>query len=80
LYRESFFTTFPTFQTSSNWLLRNYQEQPKRQKSLKETLEEINRNNEKMTVTITKLETAIDRQTKVTEKLLEWLQNAPSKH
>ncbi|AUB36488.1 hypothetical protein COO91_02400 [Nostoc flagelliforme CCNUN1] len=64
---------------STNWLLRNYQESPKRPKSLKETVEELNKNQIKMADTITKLNTAIDKQTKVTEKLLEWLQNAPNK-
>ncbi|WP_228013555.1 hypothetical protein [Nostoc edaphicum] len=64
---------------STNWLLRNYQEYPKRQKSLKETIEILNRNHEKMSATIDKLEIAIDKQTAVTNKLLQWLQNAPNK-
>lgn len=64
---------------STNWLLRNYQEQPKRQKSLKETIEELNRNQIKMSDSIAKLNIAIDKQTAVTDKLLQWLQNAPNK-
>ncbi|MBD2729971.1 hypothetical protein H6G96_27535 [Nostoc sp. FACHB-892] len=64
---------------SPNWLLRNYQEVPKRSKSLKETIEILNNNQQKMSVVIDRLETAIDKQTRVTEKLLEWLQSAPNK-
>ncbi|MEH2090717.1 hypothetical protein [Nostoc sp.] len=67
------------FSYAPNWLLRNYQEQPKRQKSLKDTIEELNTNQIKMADSIAKLNTAIDKQTAVTNKLLEWLQNAPNK-
>ncbi|MBG1240367.1 hypothetical protein [Nostoc sp. NZL] len=70
---------FNFFTHSPNWLLQNYQEQPKRPKSLKETIEELNQNQKKMADTIIKLNTAIDKQNEVTNKLLQWLQNVPSK-
>ncbi|WP_104905451.1 hypothetical protein [Nostoc sp. 'Lobaria pulmonaria (5183) cyanobiont'] len=67
------------FSYAPNWLLRNYQESPKRQKSLKGTIDELNRNQVKMSDSIAKLNIAIDKQTAVTDKLLQWLQNAPNK-